>query len=174
MRALFVVALMATMAVASKTENRQVSRDFSGTWVWDAARSDHHPAAESMVVTQTETELRIHATLCCRQAGEEWITTYHFNRWGSRNATRGSATTPPRGSPDDKPTQARWDGETLVMHAGPEQGVQGGSVRLWRLVAGGTELVEEVLNRGLGLRFNFKEASIPNMYTRDKHVYVKR
>jgi hypothetical protein len=148
--------------------------DFSGEWTWDAARSDHHPAAEKMVVTQSSAEIRIHQTLCCRQAGEEWIITYPFNGWGSRNATRGSSATPLRGTSDTKPTQARWDGGTLIMHAGPEMDVRGGSVRLWRLAPNGNTFIEEIINRGLGLRFDFKEASIPMMYTRDKHVYVRR
>jgi hypothetical protein len=168
------LVIVAILLFVPGAETRRVAVDFSGTWTWDAARSAHHAAAETMVVTQSATELRIHQTLCCRQAGEQWITTYHFNRWGSRNATRGSAATPQRGTADTKPTQARWDGETLVMHAGPEMDVRGGSVRLWRLASGGNELIEELVNRGLGLGFDFKAASIPKMYTRDKHVFIRQ
>jgi len=75
---------------------------------------------------------------------------------------------------DTKPTQARWDGDTLLLHAGPELNVRGGSLRLWRLVANGHELIEEFLNRGFGLQFDFREASISRMNTRDKHVYIRR
>ena len=168
------VILAISLAVCVSTEARQQPVDFSGEWTWDADRSDHHPAAERLVVTQSATEIRIHGTLCCRQAGEEWITTYHFNRWGSRNATRGNVATPPRAALDTKPAQARWDGDTLIMHAGPELDVRGGSVRLWRLAANKNQLTEELLNRGLGLGFDFKAASIPKLYSRDRHVYVRR
>jgi hypothetical protein len=87
-------------------------------------------------------------------------------------AARGD--TPVRSSPDTKQTQARWDGEALLLHAGPDLDVAGGSLRLWRLAADGHELREEIVNRGFGLRFDFKEASISRMYSRDKHVYIRK
>jgi hypothetical protein len=170
MRAVFVI--FAALAVSGTS--KQPAVDFSGTWEWSAARSDHHPAAETLVVTQSATELSIRQVMCCRQAGEQWTITYHFNKWGSRNARPATGDTPPRGSVDTKPTQARWDGDRLLLHAGPEQDVRGGSLRVWRVAANGQELIEELLNRGFGLHFDFKESSISRMYTRDKHVYIRR
>ena len=147
--------------------------DFSGTWVFDATRSRDRSNAERMIVTQTDRVISLRRTLCCRQAGEEWITTYHFNSWGPRDAT------PLHGPPggvrvDRKPTQARWDGTTLLLHAGPELDRQGGSLHIWRLSPDRLEVIEDVIHRGLGLDFNFKEASIPPMYARDRHVYHRR
>jgi hypothetical protein len=145
--------------------------NFTGTWQLDHKHSEHRAAADTLVVTQTERELRIHQVLCCRQAGEEWISTYHFNHWGPRHSTPiHREKKEPRH--DTKPTQVRWDGDALVMHAGPELDRVGGSVRIWRLAAAGTELHESIVNRGLGLAFDFKEASIPTFYARDRHVYT--
>lgn len=147
--------------------------DFSGTWVRDAARSEHRAAADELTITQTGDEVDVRQTLCCRQAGEEWIITFYFNAWGPRSAT------PTHMSQnivrrDQKPTQARWDGTALVLHAGPDLDVRGGSVRIWRLTAEGRDLLEDVINRGLGRAFDFKDASIPKAYARDRHVYVRR
>jgi hypothetical protein len=148
--------------------------DFSGTWEWDAARSNAHAAAETLIVTQTPTELDVRQVMCCRQAGQQWSITYHFNRWGPRNARPATVDTPVRSSPDTKETQAQWDGDTLLLHAGPDLDVRGGSLRLWRLAGDGQELIEQIVHRGLGLQFDFKEASISRMYSRDRHVYVRR
>ena len=149
----------------------QVQPTFAGTWRRDA-RSEHYATAERLDITQTQEEVRVRALLCCRQQGEIWDTTYYFDHWGPRSATPGhiSANSVRR---DEKPTQVRWDGSTLVFHAGPDLDVRGGSVRLWRLEDEGRTLIEEVINRGLGRSFDFKAASIPPYYARDKHVYVK-
>ena len=37
----------------------------------------------------------------------------------------------------------------------------------------GRELLEEIVNRGLGRAFDFREQSIPRAYARDRHVYVR-
>jgi hypothetical protein len=172
-RTVGIVVLFAALAVAVPRSDEQVG-DFSGTWAWDPGRSDHHPAAETLIVTQSSTAIDIRGVMCCRQAGQQWTTTYHFNKWGSRNARPATSRTPVRSSPDTKQTQARWDGDTLLLHAGPDLDVRGGSLRLWRLAADGQELIEQLVNRGFGLQFDFKEASISRMYSRDKHVYIRK
>ena len=147
--------------------------DFSGTWLRDAARSEHYATAEKIEIEQSADEIRLRGFLCCRQQGEVWTTTYSFNQWGPRSAT-------PAHMPanvvrrDEKPTQARWDGDTLVLHAGPDLDTRGGSVRLWQLASNGRDLLEEVVNRGLGRSFDFKARSIPAYYARDRHVYVRQ
>ena len=152
---------------------QQTTPDFAGEWGFDATLSDDRAAADRLVVVQTPRIITLRRTLCCRQAGEDWTTTYHFNEWGPRDA-RPLRSSPTTARVDRKPTQARWDGAALLLHAGPELDRQGGSLHIWRLSANGQQLVEEVINRGLGLRFDFKEASIPKGYARDRHVYVRR
>jgi hypothetical protein len=146
--------------------------DFSGTWNRDAARSEHYATADRLVITQSESEVHVRQLLCCRQAGEEWVITYYFDRWGPRAAAP-RHTSPTLARRDDKPTQVRWDGNALVLHAGPELDIRGGSVRVWRLTPDGRDLLEEVVNRGLGLRFDFRAASIPSMFAHDRHVFTK-
>jgi hypothetical protein len=167
------LALVISVALAPTIPD-QAPIDFSGTWIWDAARSEDRAVADRLVVMQSATTITLRSALCCRQAGEEWITTYHFNSWGSRDATPANPATPARGTRDTKPSQARWDGEALLLHAGPELDRNGGSLRVWRLAASGSDLIEQVVHRGLGLRFDFKEASIPALYTRDRHVYTRQ
>lgn len=150
-----------------------VRADFTGTWVFDATRSADRSAADRLVVIQSADTITLRRALCCRQAGEEWITTYHFNEWGPRGATP-LHTSPTTVRVDRKPTQARWDGDALLLHAGPELDRLGGSLHIWRLSADRRLLLEEVIHRGLGLAFDFKEASIPTMYARDRHVYVRQ
>jgi len=164
------IVLVSVMTAVWFSGNAQ-KPNFSGTWQLDIRRSEHRTVADTLVVTQTERELRLHQVLCCRQAGEEWVFTYHFNQWGARNSTPlHRKKTEPRH--DTKPTQVRWDGDALIMHAGPELDRAGGSVRIWRLWADGRELHESIVSRGLGLAFDFKEASIPAFYARDRHVYT--
>ena len=149
-----------------------VTPTFAGVWVHDAARSDGTPAAERLEITQSLDQVHIRMLLCCQQHGEIWTTTYYFNNWGPRSATPAHI---PQNTVrrDTKPTQARWDEDRLVLHAGPDLDTRGGSVRILRLTPEGRDLVEEIVHRGLGREFDFREASIPRMYARDRHVYTR-
>ena len=61
---------------------QQTTPDFAGEWGFDATLSDDRAAADRLVVVQTSRIITLRRTLCCRQAGEEWTTTYHFNGGG--------------------------------------------------------------------------------------------
>jgi len=171
-RRYLIVACGIVLGVTGQVSARQTP-NLTGAWVFDASSSEHRAAADRIEISQSGEDVRVRGFLCCRQKGEIWTTTYYFNEWGPRNATPShlSANVARR---DEKPTQARWDGQTLVLHAGPDLDVRGGSVRIWRLDASGQRLLEAVVNRGLGRAFDFRAASIPTYYARDRHVYVKQ
>jgi hypothetical protein len=173
-RAWILVATLVSGTVTPELRSSDAQRrpDFSGTWVLAPARSARRAAADKLVVRHDDATLRIVQFLCCGQAGEQWESTYYFNRWGPRNSRPlHRERREPRH--DTKPTQVRWDGDALVMHAGPGQDRSGGSVRVWRLSAGGRELHESIVHRGLGIDFDFRESSISRFYARDRHVYVR-
>jgi hypothetical protein len=162
----------AVLLAVSSIDGQSKTPDFSGVWTYDAARSEAAAAAHKLEITQSADQVQVRQFLCCRQEGEIWTISYYFNQWGPRSAM-------PRHIPqnvarrDTKPTQARWDGDRLVLHAGPDLDTRGGSVRMWRLSADQRDLVEETVNRGLGRDFDFREASIPRTYARDRHVYTR-